>query len=372
MLFNTAGYAPQQLGQLPGFGRSMMPAQAGMSMMMAQLQQQLMVMMASMLGSFLQSGASGGSLPMNAGFGGATDGMGGLSNFLGGSAPMSFGGMSPAGGGFGGLGGASGGLGGRGNVSPNGSSGSAGSTVPRGRRGNSDDSQFTTLNVNIKSRPAMPQNKVVADVRKAAKNADLIGWNEISLDRYRDAIKDLGPEWGHYMPKDGKYPISNPISYKKDEWKMLKGGFQKTHDGAYGICPDRYITWAKLKHKGSGEKIVRINTHTVAGAFSKGASHADWRRKSWNTHMGKLSNMVKKFESQGYKVIIAGDMNKDSSKVLGNQVKYDNKLNQSTTDGGSTLDYLMHTGNGLQTQNAGVLGGFNSDHHAVYGTYNLR
>lgn len=57
----------------------------------------------------------------------------------------------------------------------------------------------------------------------------------------------------------------------------------------------------------------------------------------------------------------------------GNDVGYANKLNRSTTDGGSTLDYLMHTrGNGLKNLNGGVLGGFRSDHHAVRGTYSLR
>lgn len=118
---------------------------------------------------------------------------------------------------------------------------------------------------------------------------------------------------------------------------------------------------------------MRINTHTVAGAFSKGSSHNAWRRSSWNTHMKKLSAMVKRFEKQGFKVVIGGDFNKDSSKVLGNDVGYANKLNRSTTDGGSTLDYLMHTrGNGMKNLNGGVLGGFRSDHHAVRGTYTLR
>lgn len=306
--------------------------------------QQLMQTMMGLMGPFAQGGLMGGQagVPMMGGFGNGNSGAG-LSNFLGGGS-------------------------GNARVSSNGSGSNR-----VGRSGSATDNNFTTLNVNIKSRPAMPQKTVLHDVRKAAKNADLIGWNEISLDRYRDAIKSLGPEWGHFMPKDGKYKISNPISYRKDEWKFLDGGAEKAHDGAFGICPDRYITWAKLKHKGSGEKIVRINTHTVAGAFSKGSSHNAWRRSSWNTHMKKLSAMVKRFEKQGFKVVIGGDFNKDSSKVLGNDVGYANKLNRSTTDGGSTLDYLMHTrGNGLKNLNGGVLGGFRSDHHAVRGTYSLR
>lgn len=318
-----------------------------MGLMRIRLQQQLMIVLMEAVNSLLQSGNGGSILPMRPGFG--TAGPYGIR-------------QGPLGSFFGG---------GSGLTSANSPQNDGGSSAIIGSSGQSDDTSFTTLNVNIKSRPAMPQEKVVADVRKAAQHADLIGWNEISLSRYRDAIKNLGPQWGHFMPKDGKYQISNPISYKKDEWKFLDGGFKKTHDGAYGICPDRYITWAKLKHKGSGEKIVRINTHTVAGAFSKGSSHNAWRKSSWNTHMKKLSDLVAKFKKQGFKVIIAGDLNRDNNKVLGNQVTYDNKLNRSTTDGGSQLDYLMHTGGGLRVLNSGVVANFNSDHHAVIGNYNL-
>ncbi len=301
--------------------------------------QQLMQAIAGLMGAFQGGYSQAAGLPMVSNFGTTSlASSSGLSDFLGGP-----------------------------NLQP------ASNAPARPSKSRSGDDKFTTLNVNIKSRPAMPQKAVLHDVKKAAANADLIGWNEISLPRYREAIKSLGPEWGHYMPKDGKYKISNPISYRKDEWKMEKGGFLKTHEGKAGIVPDRYITWAKLNHRGSGEKIVRINTHTVPGAFNKKSSHNAWRRSAWNTHMSKLSNMVKKFEKQGYKVVIGGDFNKDSSKVLGNQVNYANGLHKPTTDGGSTLDYLMHTRDpGLKNLSGGVLGGFRSDHHAVLGTYRLR
>lgn len=344
--FSAPGFSP--FGQLPG-------AQLGM---MA-LQQQLMTAMLGLFSSLFSGGVGAGS-PMGfgamsgpgtvPGFGGPKSKRGqgggnGMNSFLGGPA-RSFSGPAA-----------------------NASHGARGSAAnPR----NSRDNKFKTLNVNVQSLPLMSQPEVVRDVRKAASQADLIGWNEISPDRYFKAIKDLGPEWGHYMPKHGKKRIPNPISYRKDEWKMLDNGFKKTHGGLAKTSPNRYITWARLKHKGSGQEIVRLNTHLVSGAFSaKQQSNRKWRQENWGKHMKQLSALVDRFEKQGLKVVIGGDFNRNHYKVLGNQVNYDSGTKQGTR-GGATLDYLMSVRDrGLRNLSGGVLRGFASDHDAVWGSYSL-
>lgn len=231
---------------------------------------------------------------------------------------------------------------------------------------------FKTLNINVKSNPEMSQQKVVHDVRRAAHSAGLIGWNEISPDRYFKAIRALGPSWGHYMPHDGGLRIPNPISWKKSVWEKENAGFVKTHPGKAKVSPNRYITWVKLKHKATGREIVRINTHTVSGAFSHGhRPTTEWRQRMWKIHMAKLHRLVEHFEKKGLTVIVGGDFNRDSYKVLGKQVKYDNKLNVGT-HGKSTYDYLMHTRNKhLHTKEAHVQHGYASDHDAVVATYSL-
>lgn len=231
---------------------------------------------------------------------------------------------------------------------------------------------FRTVTINVKSNPVMDQAAVVHDVKKAASQGSLIGWNEISPDRYFKAIKDLGPDWGHYMPKDGNLRIPNPISWKKSEWKLEGEGFLRTHNGKAKVSPHRYITWVKLKNKETGKTIVRMNTHLVSGAWSSPKATTEWRRKMWNIHMDKLQGLVERFEKQGYPVIVGGDFNRDSYKVLGNQVKYDNKLNEGT-HGKSTYDYLMHTPNGsLKSNGAKVKHDYRSDHDAVVGQYTLK
>lgn len=231
---------------------------------------------------------------------------------------------------------------------------------------------FRTVNINVKNNPVMPQSAVVHDVKRAAKEGSLIGWNEIGPDRYFKAIKDLGPDWGHYMPTDGKLRIPNPISWKKSEWEKLDGGFMRTHDGKAKVSPHRYVTWVKLKNKDTGKTIIRMNTHLVSGAWSKPKPTTEWRRDMWNIHMKKMGDLIEKFENKGLPVIIGGDFNRDSYRLFGNKVAYDNDLFVGT-HGGSTLDYMMHTrGEGVRKEANRVQGGYKSDHDAVIVKYKIK
>lgn len=231
---------------------------------------------------------------------------------------------------------------------------------------------FRTVNINVKSNPEMSQRRVEHDVKRAAEAGGLIGWNEIGPERYFKAVKALGDEWGHYMPHDGGLHIPNPISWKKDVWKKEDAGFLRTHGGKAKVSPNRYITWVKLKHRASGQEVVRINTHLVSGAWKPGhRPTTEWRREMWRTHIEKLHRVVDTFEKQGLTVIVGGDFNRDSFEVLGKQVKYDNKLNVGT-HGRSTLDYLMHTRSShLRRVGGRVQHGYESDHDAVIARYAL-
>ena len=233
-----------------------------------------------------------------------------------------------------------------------------------------DAGSFRTVTMNVKSNPEMPQASVVHDVRAAAREGSLIGWQEIKPARYFDAIKDLGPGWGHFMPKDGNQRIAIPISWKKSEWEKLDAGFVRTHNGRAKVSPHRYITWVKLQNKDTGNTVVRINTHAISGAFNGQKPTTEFRREMWHKHMDELREMVAGFKRRGENVVIGGDFNRDSFRVLGDQVIYDNKLNVGT-HGRSTLDYLMHTGRDLHRQNVKVKRAFRSDHDAVVATYKL-
>jgi len=164
--------------------------------------------------------------------------------------------------------------------------------------------------------------------------------------------------------------IPNPISWNKEVWKKEAAGFLRPHHGLEKVSPNRNIKWVKLKNKETGQEVVRMNTHLVSGAWGEHKPTTAWRRHNWNVHMRKLDKLVDHFKRKGLDVIVGGDFNRDSYKVLGNKVKYDNKLNVGT-HGRSTYDYLMHTGKDLRRLGARVEGGYASDHDAVVARYRL-
>lgn len=236
--------------------------------------------------------------------------------------------------------------------------------------GNGKQDTFTTVNLNIKNNPPMPHDKLMHDVRKAAVAGDLIGWNEIAPKSYFAAIKALGPGWAHYMPSPNV--VQTPISWKKSKFKKLDAGVVKMHHGLAGVSPNRYVTWVRLQDRKTGQTIVRMNTHTVSGAFSnKHQSHRDWRVEHWQEHIQKLEKLIQKFSAKGDTVIVGGDFNRNHYPVLGKNVKYDTSLKEGT-HGSATLDYLMHAPDkSIKTVRGRVLRGFNSDHDAVVVKYRL-
>lgn len=226
---------------------------------------------------------------------------------------------------------------------------------------------FDVVSMNVKSNPEMPQDKVIHDVRRAAKSGDIIGWQEIGPERYKDAIRDL-KGFNHFMPKG----LQTPISWKSDQFKLLDSGVERMHEGEAGISPHRTVAWVKLKNKETGETMIHMNTHLVSGAWNSKKQASDpWRQKMWNRHIEKMGNLVERFERQGHPVTITGDFNRNHFKVFGNKVDYDSGL-KAGTHGRSTLDYVMSNRHeALRKVSNRVDNNFASDHNAVIVRYDL-
>ncbi|MDP1826114.1 MAG: peptidoglycan-binding protein [Archangium sp.] len=226
---------------------------------------------------------------------------------------------------------------------------------------------FDVVSMNVKSNPEMSQDKVIRDVRRAAKAGDIIGWQEIAPERYRDAIRDL-PGFNHFMPKG----LQTPISWKSKDWKLLDSGVERMHNGLAKVSPHRTVAWVKLKNKETGETMIHMNTHLVSGAWNSRHTRSDpWRKAMWNQHMEKMGKLIERFEKQGHPVTITGDFNRNHFKVFGNKVAYDSGI-RAGTHGRSTLDYVMHTRHeALKKLSNRVDPHFASDHNAVVVRYDL-
>ena len=226
---------------------------------------------------------------------------------------------------------------------------------------------FDVVSMNVKSNPLMSQDKVSHDVRRAAKVGEIIGWQEIAPERYRQAIRNL-PGFDHFMPKG----LQTPISWKSSEFKLLASGVERMHGGKAGISPNRTVAWLKLKNKQTGETVIHLNTHLVSLAWNTKISRSDpWRKAMWNQHIAKMGKLVERFERQGHPVTITGDFNRNHFRVFGNKVDYDSGLRRGT-HGTSTLDDVMSTRNqGLKRVSTKVDDRFASDHNAVVVRYDL-
>lgn len=240
-------------------------------------------------------------------------------------------------------------------------------TPTQGASGGKGSGTFDVVSMNVKSNPLMSQDKVRHDVQRAAKTGEIIGWQEIGPERYRDAIRNL-KGFSHFMPKG----LETPISWKTSEFKLLDSGVERMHGGLAKVSPHRQVAWVKLQNKDTGEVMIHMNTHLVSGAWNSKIQRSDpWRKAMWNRHIEKMGNLIERFEKQGHPVTISGDFNRNHFKVFGDKVVYASGL-RAGTHGSSTLDYVMHTrGGGLKKISSRVDRNYASDHNAVTVRYDL-
>jgi hypothetical protein len=216
----------------------------------------------------------------------------------------------------------------------------------------------------------MRQERVVADVRRAAGLGCCIGWQEIRWERYRRAIRELGPAWAHVFGPRGLV-----VSWRAERFERIDDGAVRTTRGRRLISPNRYVMWVVLRHLESGTELVRLNTHAVSGGWARPRRPlTGWRRKRWQEHVAELGALVDRFHAQGLPVVVGGDMNRSRVRFLGDEVDYDNDF-AVPTHGDELFDYLCHRdSDGVALERVGreVVRGFNSDHDAFVAEYALR
>jgi|tagenome__1003787_1003787.scaffolds.fasta_scaffold20905706_2 hypothetical protein len=225
------------------------------------------------------------------------------------------------------------------------------------------------VTINVRGNPPMRQAKVVADVRRAAGLGTCIGWQEIRWERYRRAIRELGPAWEHVFGPPGL-----AVSWRADLFDPVDDGANVTTRGRALISPNRYIQWVVLRDRDTGIELVRLNTHAVSGGWTRPRRpQRDWRRRRWQEHVAALAALVERFHGEGRPVVVGGDMNRSRVRFLGDEVEYDNDF-AIPTHREALFDYLCHRDSddvALERVGREVVRGFNSDHDAFVAEYAL-
>lgn len=187
------------------------------------------------------------------------------------------------------------------------------------------------VTANIKSNPLMRQSYVDADIAAVRLLGDVILWQEIAPQRYKDTLHTLMPNRAHVA-----LGTEVPITYKPWQWRpateqelpdfsnapddlfprgVTVTGAIRMHGARKRVTPVRYVTYAILTSvNGTGPIVVWMNTHMISGAWSnRHLLTREWRRARWREHFSKQQRLVTYFTSKGLTVIGGGDMNRGDS-----------------------------------------------------------
>lgn len=172
---------------------------------------------------------------------------------------------------------------------------------------------FRATTQNVQALPQLPTQQVQAIVTKTADRSGIIGWQEIQRDRYRDAVRALGPDWSHWMADEG----GAPISWRNTWWKQLEAGAPLLHSGVPDICHERRINWVLLEHRATGLAVWVNNTHYVANAFGPPTrGHRKTRRRLWVEGNTRHRALAAKWAGIGYPLLGFGDFNQQNRRAL--------------------------------------------------------
>lgn len=246
----------------------------------------------------------------------------------------------------------------------------ASARAPLAARSPEDRIGFTrqvTMNVAFGMRPRRHRH----DVRRATREADVIGWQEINRESQTRAIDQLGG-WGTYWaggrrPDGGvwRYPTNtSPISWRRSMWSFVRGETRLASREIRNVVRARYLTFVVLQHKASGERIIRWNIHFVPNAMNsarvrkKGA-----RRAAWHRQARTVKAFLDQYRGRGHAAIIGGGDINWRTKFAGNRVSYDTHHKR--------IDYLTHVWSPRVKAAEPRFYAMNSDHDKVRVGYTL-
>lgn len=150
--------------------------------------------------------------------------------------------------------------------------------------------------------------------------AGVIGWQEVESAAAITKLRNrLGAEYDHYFGGGG--PASAiPISWRAARFQKLGEGSVRTHEGEAGVTPARYVNWVRLEIRGTGSRLIVVNTHFISGAWS---GHPE-RQARWNRHYQVLHDKVAALKENhpGVPIFVIGDVNRGKAMDMPNPTRW--------------------------------------------------
>lgn len=196
-------------------------------------------------------------------------------------------------------------------------------------------------------------------------HASVIGWQEVENTTAHNKLSALGG-YAHFLPyPDLNHPGNSiPISWRTDVWDKTGGGSRLTHGGEDNVTPARYVNWVVLKHKGSGKKIVFVNTHFINGAWN-GVNPNN--RERWLIHDAALRDELGQLRAKGFPIIVVGDFNRNEAMNYGGM-----EYLEVQGGGGVPFDHIYASSSiAGPGKNCTRLGEFGSDHNAYTAAFQI-
>lgn len=247
--------------------------------------------------------------------------------------------------------------------------------------------------------------RAAADVARLASEADIIGLQEMSSLKRRNAVKarlldcSSCPFEG-YMPAE---PVmgGTPILYRWSRFRLEDSGTVQVSDatyvGAEGAGPStlraKYLNWVKLRERATGRTIYVVNNHAVPSVQGKDGlpnQKMGERLELYRKHMEGLTALIRQFRADGSLVVVTGDLNVNFrpdrrdrhplfpySRLGGVGVKASYAFLGEPTlgthgSGGRLIDYVAASNpKKLQARSQRILTGYSSDHRPVVVNYRL-
>lgn len=155
--------------------------------------------------------------------------------------------------------------------------------------------------------------------RALAARGDIVTINEAGSWRAKRVYIRLAKELGY-----SHYGLSgpNPVFWKADEYRKVKGRQIKLHARARGRLARRwpgfngarYVTEVILCHRDTGEYITVLNWHMVAPGWKV---RARWRAKMRARSIDRIERLVDHHRDVGRIVLGMGDANQDAFPIPG-------------------------------------------------------